>query len=94
MSDTIIMRLIVFITAFIFIIFYFIEKLVTVRMEKEETTCKVLAFQQKVMAATIVLSVGVYIKVPYIDAIYLIVMFSLAFIYSYIIGKAYYLLKK
>jgi len=93
MSETNILRLIVYFTGLVYLMFYIYEKYFIDKSIKKIISYKVAQSQQIVTAIIICTTVIIYLINPKLDYIYIILLFTLSYVYTYIFATLYYKFK-
>jgi fatty-acid desaturase len=84
------MRIIVMITTFIYVVFYFIDRRTVVDEREKLIQLKATNLQQQVALCGLIVIVAIYFYYPSLNAMYPILVFALSSIYTYMIGVFYY----
>lgn len=90
MNEILIMRIIVSVTALIYVIFYIIDRRTVVDEREKLIQLKAANLQQLVALCGLMVIAAIYIYSPSINAMYPIVVFALTSIYTYMVGIYYY----
>ena len=90
MNEILIMRIIVMITTFIYIVFYIIDRRTVVDEREKLIELKAANLQQQVALYGLMVIVAIYLYYPSLNAMYPILVFALSSIYTYMIGVFYY----
>lgn len=90
MNEILIMRIIVIITTFIYVVFYVIDRRTLVDEREKLIELKAANLQQQVALYGLMVIVAIYLYHPSLNAMYPILVFALSSIYTYMIGVFYY----
>jgi hypothetical protein len=90
MDEILIMRIIVIITTFIYVVFYVIDRRTLVDEREKLIELKAANLQQQVALYGLMVIVAIYLYHPSLNAMYPILVFALSSIYTYMIGVFYY----
>lgn len=90
MDEILIMRVIVIITALIYVIFYVIDRRTIVDEREKLIQLKAANLQQLAALCGLMVIAAIYIYSPTINAMYPILVFALTSIYTYMFAIFYY----
>jgi len=90
MNEIMIMRIIVGITALIYVIFYVADRRTLVDERENLIQLKAAHLQQLVALCGLMVIAAIYIYAPTINAMYPILVFALTSIYTYMFAVFYY----
>jgi hypothetical protein len=90
MDEILIMRIIVVITTFIYVVFYVIDRRTVVDEREKLIELKAANLQQQVALCGLMVIVAIYLYHPSLNAMYPILVFALSSVYTYMIGIFYY----